>query len=664
MATDRHRARVDRGRLEERMLGLGDEPDVPADMSSRVLRIAVVGMMLLTAICARAESEQRLHAQTDLTGLSLEQLGEIVVTSVSRREERWSEAAASIFVITAEDIRRSGATTLPEALRLAPNLDVARADANQYAISARGFNNVLANKMLVLVDGRTVYTPLFSGVFWEAQHVMLEDVDRIEVISGPGATLWGANAVNGVINVISRTAAQTQGTLASVHAGGRERGGSVRYGGEFAQGAGAYRVYGTARDLSSTRRENGAGIRDGSALGQAGFRTDWSSGASALTLSGDAYRSRIEQDPEARTIGGANVVARWTRRIAEDQSFQVQAYHDHTYRDQPGTFRESLDTFDVQLQHGIRLAGRHRVLWGGGYRYAIDRVENSAVLAFLPPDRTLRWANVFVQDEIALTDAVALTLGGKQESNPYTGSEFLPNVRLAWRPAPGRFVWGAFSRAVRAPARIDREYFVPGNAPFVIAGGPSFVSEIAAVTELGYRMQVSPAVSFSVTAFHSRYDRLRSVEPKPGGAELENRIDGKTWGTEGWASVRVTDAWRLIGGGTVLRERLEREEGSRDVIGLPALGNDPRFWWSVRSQFDVTSRHTFDVGIRRVGARRDPQVPAYTAVDARLGWRATRNLELALVGRNLLDPGHVEWGAAVNRSESARTVLLQAVWRP
>src|SRR5438552_11121534 len=390
----------------------------------------------------------------DIGDLSIEELSNIKITSVSRHAERLSDAPAAIFVITGEDIRRSGATRLSEALRLAPNLEVARTSASSYAISARGFNNTIANKLLVLIDGRTVYTPLFSGVFWDAQDVMLEDVERIEVISGPGATLWGANAVNGVINVITRRAAETQGTLLAAGAGNLERGAAARQGGKLGED-GAFRVYGKVSDRDRTLRADGTSAHDSWDSGQAGFRADWGTAAGAFTLQGDAYRGTIDQASGDIRISGGNVLGRWARQLSGGDRVQVQAYFDNTEREIPGTFTERLNILDVEFQHALRVGSQHSVIWGGGYRRADDHVSNTAAIAFLPADRNLRWGNLFVQDEIALHgDQLRLTLGTKAQSNPYTGTEFLPSARIAWKPDASRLVWSALSRAVRAPARL------------------------------------------------------------------------------------------------------------------------------------------------------------------------------------------------------------------
>jgi iron complex outermembrane recepter protein len=617
-------------------------------------------LLALAFNCSHAADQL---AAADLADLSLEQLANIEVTSVSRRAERLSDAAASIYVITNDDIRRSGVTSLPEALRLAPNLQVARTSASGYAISARGFNNAIGNKLLVLIDGRTVYTPLFSGVFWDAQDVMLEDIDRIEVISGPGGTLWGANAVNGVINVITRKAQATQGTLAAAGGGNLEAGGSVRHGGKFGAD-GHYRVYGKYFDRDNTKRANGTAVADGWDKGQLGFRADWSSGANrGFTLQGDLYDGKEEQAPTGKiNISGGNVIARWNERLAGGSDLRVQFYYDRTKRDQ-ATFGETLDILDVEMQQGLPAVGAHRILWGGGYRSAKDSVRNSAGLAFLPADKDLAWANAFVQDEIRLADGLELTLGIKLESNDYTGWETLPSVRLAWKAAPNRLVWGALSRAVRAPARLDRELFLPANPPFLLAGGPNFESEIANVAEIGYRAQASSTLSYSVTAFYHDFDKLRSLEPLPGGGfVIANGVEGTTQGIEGWGAWQATKSWRFSAGGMYLDKDLKSRPGSLDPTGPAAQGNDPEYQWQLRSSLNLTDRHEFDVIVRNVGSLPNPAVPAYVAVDAWLGWRVSRSVELSLTLQNIFDSEHPEFGAPATRSVFERGAFLKLLW--
>jgi iron complex outermembrane recepter protein len=623
-------------------------------------RSRVAASLLAAGLALPAAAAERTAAE--LADLTLEQLANIVVTSVARREQALGAAATSIYVISPEDIRRSGASSIPEALRLAPNLFVARADTNQYAISARGFANVLANRMLVLIDGRIVYSPLFSGVFWEAQDVMLEDVERIEVISGPGATLWGANAVNGVINVITRTAGDTQGTLITAGAGSNERGGAVRFGGEL-PGNGHYRLYAKYYERDASRRADRARIADESTRGQAGFRADWVAPERIITVQGDVYDADIEQQiGGSRDLSGANLIARWTQQTRGGSRVQVQAYLDRAEREQPGAIRSVLDIFDVELQQGFALGERNQFLWGGTYRRARDDLQNlaPASFGFIPDTRHLTWYSVFAQNEWRVLPELALTAGLKAEHNDYTGVEWLPSLRFAWTPNPGRLLWGTVSRAVRAPSRIDREFFIPASPPFLLAGGPDFKSEVSRVYELGYRAQATPRLSYSLTTFYHDHERLRSQEPGIG-VSLENRIVGSTRGVEAWGSWRVMPSWRLDAGWVELRQKLGPEPGS--LATTAQLGNDPRRWITWRSHLDISARHELDVMARYVGALRNPAVPSYVAVDARWGAWLTKGLQVSLLGENLLDRSHPEWGVAGARAEHRRSVHLKLKWR-
>jgi len=599
----------------------------------------------------------------ELADLSLEELANLEITSVSRRAERLADAPASLFVITGDDIRRSGVTSLPEALRLAPNLEVARIDARQYAISARGFNNSIGNKLLVLIDGRTVYTPLFSGVFWDAQDTMLEDIERIEVISGPGATVWGANAVNGIINVITRRALDTRGTYAEGGIGNQERGVSARHGVEL-DGGGALRVYGKFFERDNTVRANGVAVRDEWRNRQVGFRGDWGTAASGFTLQGDAYDGSIQQAAgNDIVISGGNLLARVNRRLADSDRLQAQVYFDNTARDIPGTFGERINTLDTQAQHIFQAYRDHLVTWGGGYRRAYDQVSNTGVLAFLPAKKTLEWTNLFLQDEIELQPQLRFTLGAKTESNPYTGWEFLPSARLAWKPERSQLLWSALSRAVRAPSRLDRDLFAPGQPPFFLAGGPDFRSEVAKVFELGYRTQPSARLSYSVTGFYAIYDHLRSVEPGPGGAlVLGNKMEGKTKGIEAWGTFQAASWWRLSAGAVLLDQHLQLKPDSGDSTGVAAAGNDPKHQFTLRSSLDLSGDQQFDVMARYVGDLPNPQVQAYTAVDARYAWRMRRDLELSLTGTNLFDRRHPEFGTVATRSEIERSIFLRLKW--
>ena len=595
-------------------------------------------------------------AAADLADLSLEQLTRVTVTSVSRREETLLEAAASLYVITQDDIRRSGATTIPEVLRLAPNLHIARADANQYAISARGFNNVLANKLLVLIDGRTVYTPLFSGVFWEAQDVILADVARIEVISGPGATLWGANAVNGVINITTLPAARTQGALAYGVAGNLEKGAAVRYGGALGEG-GHFRVYAKYSDREGLGTREGVDIGDDSRRLAGGARFDWGRAASQFTLQGDAYRGEVDRSP-MREFSGANLLGRWTRKLDGGSSLHVQAYFDRTTRRHENTFREELEKLDAEAQHHMRF-GAHQLVWGGGYRRARDEIENSAAQAFLPPNRTLTWKNLFVQDEVRIAPRLNVTLGAKAEHNPYTGTEWLPSARIAWHPDAAHLVWGALSRAVRAPSRLDRELFFPGEPPFLLVGSTVFESEVARVAELGYRAQASQALSLSATLYHHDYPNLRSIRLVSGSPAFANDLEGRIRGLEAWGSWRPSPEWRLSGGFVVQDIERRPRAGRVDLGGIGSLGNDAERWAMLRSSWTPRSDLDIDVAVRHVG-KLQSVAPGYTALDVRFAWRPLKGLELSLTAQNAADRDHFEWS---NRVVNERNVAFRVEWR-
>ena len=629
--------------------------------TGRLIRLALIAFLTLSfALPAIGDDRDT----TSLADLSLEELSDLVVTSVSRRAEPLAEAAASIYVITSEQIRRSGATTLPEALRLAPNLHVARADANQYAISARGFNSVLANKMLVLLDGRTIYSPLFSGVFWEAQHIVLENVDRIEVISGPGGTTWGTNAVNGVINVITRSARETQGVMAAVGAGTTIN----TVVGRVGMGLGAtghVRVYGRLSDLESTERADGSEVGDESQRAVGGFRADWGDSVKTFSIQGGVMHADISQGPvDDRVVENQYVLADWNRSFASGHGLKVQAWYDRSTRDQPGSIDEVLDSYDLEFFHQLPKLGAHDVLWGGGYRYQADQLENLGLgVAFIPADRNLEYANVFVQDRVRLFDDLHLTAGFRAERNLSTQWEYLPNVRLAWQADSRRLIWGSWSRAVRAPARIDRELFSPANPPFfVLAGGPDFESEIAEVGEIGYRASPSNRLSYSITGFMQDYDRLRSYEPTPDGPQFRNGVEATSTGGEAWLTVRPTPWLDVVAGWTELRLDVETDPGVTNLPGN-SPGNDPHHWGTLRTSFTMRGKHHLDLWVRYVGSLPSPEVPDYTSLGARVAVALPKAIELSVTGFDLFDASHAEWGVFPGRPEFEPSVYAYLRWQ-
>ncbi|MFL6672769.1 MAG: TonB-dependent receptor plug domain-containing protein [Massilia sp.] len=614
-----------------------------------------------------------LAADRELTSLSLEQLSDVVITSVSRQEERLANAAASVFIISSNDIARSGARTLPEALRLAPNLQVAHTDARNYAITARGFNSVFANKLLVLIDGRSIYSPLFSGVFWDVQDVVMADIERIEVISGPGATIYGSNAVNGVINIITKSAKDTQGGLAAAAGGAHEQVGTLRYGGRLPSN-GHFRVYGKTLREESTRAENGRETRTGFARRQAGFRADWDLAQAGLALSGDAYDGALEQlGTRDIRVAGANLSGTVSARLEGGSELRAQLIVDHVERDQPNAYDDHLNTVDLELQHNVRIGERHRLAWGGGYRYSLDRISaNGNAFAFLPPELSMHWGNAFVQDEIDLGRGIKATLGLKGEHNNYTGFEYLPNVRLAWTPDSTRLWWTSLSRTVRAPSRIDRDLFAPatpimaGGVPrYAIGGGPDFVSEVAKVLELGYRAQPMEQLSYSVTAFVSDYDKLRTVEPQATGPTIfRNLGEGRVRGVEAWWRWQPVERWRLVGGVVAQHVGTSLAPNSRDLTGATGLATgDPARRWTLRSSLDISDFHQLDVTLRYTSRLPNPAVPGYYEMDAEWSWKAMPGLDVSLIGQNLLHASHPEFGAPGGRSAFERALLLKVVKR-
>ncbi len=601
----------------------------------------------------------------DLVELSLEELANIQITSVSKRSESINDAAASIFVITNNDIQRSGVSSLPEALRLAPNLQVAQDSARNYAITARGFNSVFNNKLLVLIDGRTVYSPLFSGVFWDAQDVVLEDIDRIEVISGAGATLWGANAVNGVINIITKSASQTQGGLVSLSGSGEESYLSIRYGGALDNG-GNFRVYGKHADRNdNTNPATRRSLDDGFNRDKAGFRADWVNENKKLTLQGDFYDGYLSQsNTNDIQISGANLLARMNTTLSNGSNLSLQGYLDYTYRNQPAAFKENLTTADIEVKHDWKLSDKHNFTWGGGYRAGFDRLENDGV-AFMPASKNLNWGNVFAQDEIMLTEKLRMILGMKLEHNNYTGLEYLPNARLAWKFADNQLLWTSASRSVHAPSRIDKDFIAPGFISLV--GGPHFGTEKAYTYEVGYRATPTNKTSISVTGFYTEYDELRTLDLDLSALELEfkNNASARSHGLEMWGSWQVRDDLKLSGGLVVQDVSLNTPQ--TDILQGSGFGiNDSSSHSLLRISYDIKPNHLLDATVRYMGKLRKLDVPAYSALDIRYGWKINKDLEFSVVGQNLLDSKHIEFADPVRTSAASpeydRRLFAKVQW--
>lgn len=617
----------------------------------------------LTVTSGAAAADADANSVAALSSMSIEELANIKIVSVSRKAEPLSGAPAAIYVITNEDIRRSGKTSIPEMLRLAPNLVVAGVDSSTFAISARGFNSTTANKLLVQIDGRSIYTPLYSGVFWDAQDVMPDDLDRIEVISGPAGTLWGGNAVNGVINILTRSSRDTQGLVANVGGGNFERSAGARYGGKINDDA-TYRVYAKGFDRLDTVKASGVSAKDAWENAQGGFRLDWNPNTDTVMITGDVYSGSIQQPVGAdKTISGGNVLARWVHPLPDGSSIGARVYYDRVSRDYPGTFGEARNTYDAFLQYQFPLGTRQEIVAGAEYRTSADHITNSPTIMFLPADRTLDLGNAFVQDSITLTKRLKLTVGVRLEHNTYTGWENMPSARLGWKINDKTLLWSAISRAVRTPSRIDRDFYSPG----VLAGGPDFQSEELTAYELGYRAQPTQRLSFSISAFYNVYNDLRSFEPatagKPFPVVFVNNIEGHTYGGEMWGNYEVNDWWRLSAGFNMLQEELKFKPGTSQLGGIQTAGNDPSHKITVRSSMNLSHDVELDVGLRMMGALPNPRVPGYAAVDGRVGWNVSDHVTLALTADGLLNRRHPEFGAAGTRSDLGRTFYVSLKWK-
>lgn len=638
--------------------------------ASRIGRAPWALAVVATILFVRPVAGQATDTTTGrLKNLTLEQLMSIEVTSVSKRPERLSETASAIQVITAEDIRRSGATNLAEALRLVPNLQVAQVNASQYAISARGFNNVLANKLLVLIDGRTVYTPLYAGVFWDVQNPPLIDIDRIEVISGPGGALWGANAVNGVINIITRKAGETQG-LAAEAAAGTEwlADGMARYGGSLSR-AFKGRVYAEGFKRGSTFRGDSIDAHDEWHMYQGGFRIDGTpSSRTDLTVQSDLYYGRPNPDGATPvTAAGGNLLTRWSHQLSGRSDFQLQVYYDRSYRDFNNGFTEDLKTYDFDWQHRFELGSRQEIIWGLNVRLMDHRTDNLELFAFLPESKLLHLYSGFVQDEITLArDRLRLTLGVKPEHNDYTGWEVQPSGRLAWTPDSRQTIWAAVSRAVRTPARIDRDFtlsIAPG-VPFIIGG--NLQSEEMVAWELGWRLQAGRLASLSVSTFYNDYDDIRSAEPGPPPLGIPvtfaNGVAGHSEGVEIASTLQPTSTWRLRAGYTFLSRELHRKPGSADLNNATAESDDPKHQFLVESNLDLGRHVAWDAVLRYVDALPSPFVPSYFGLDLRLAVRLAPRLELSVAGQNLLQHRHREFIPSAATASIERGAYVKVTW--
>jgi iron complex outermembrane receptor protein len=650
------------------------------------------------ATFAAAQTPSSSSSSLDLKKVSLEQLMNIEVTSVSRSEEPLSSVPAALTVVTSDDIRRSGATTVPEALRGVPGIQVARERSDAWALSSRGFSSVNSEKLLVLSDTRSIYTPLVSGVFWAVQDYLLHDIDRIEVIRGPGASLWGSNAVNGVINITTKSAKDTQGLYIETAAGTEERATlAARFGGTLGE-RGYYRVFGKYFDRDASRVPAGLSPDDWN-MGHGGFRADWeSTPRDTLTVQGDVYRGEVgliapsfmiigrsqqHDGPLRAQLGGGNVLGRWRHRSSNQRDLQVRVYYDRTHRDDP-SYVDTLNTFDADVQQRVAIGRRHELTGGVNYRVTDSTNTGKGIFNLDPPSSRDQLFSGFIQDQIRITDRLRVTAGTKLEHNDFSGSELQPTVRVAWEVRPRSLVWGSVSRAVRVPTRIERDVAVDVAelAPDTIArlvGNDDFDSEKLVAFEAGYRWQALPTLVVDAAAFHNRYTGLASLElgtpaidPGDGRTVIpivnRNLNDGHSSGLEIQVTIDPTPTWRVSASSSTLG--IDITPGGQDLNRSAFLdGASPRHQLAIQSTLDLPHRVQVDALLWHVTKlRRLPQsvtgegVPAYAELNTRLAWRAWTHAELSVVGQNLLHADHPEFGVAASRGNTQRAVYASVAW--
>jgi iron complex outermembrane receptor protein len=633
----------------------------------------------------------------ELKLLSLEELMDLEVRSVSGAFERRREAPAAVSVVTNEDIRRSGATTIPQALSGVPGIHVGRRSASSWAVSARGFSSVSSEKLLVMSDTRSIYTPLFSGVFWDVQEYLMEDVDRVEVIRGPGATLWGSNAVNGVINITTKHSQLTQGVHLESSVGTEERvSAGARYGGRLG-GDGYFRVFGKfverdasfAPDLASS---------DDARLGHLGFRADLDvSGRDALTIQGSGYRGDVGQlSPSAIVIGrptpqgdlnirvhGGNLLSRWVRTLDDGAMLQLRAYYDYTRRNDP-TFLDDLHTGDVDLQHRFTPLPRNEVVWGVTYRFTQNRNAGKGVFAVDPPSSADHLIGAFVQDQLTIADRLRITVGTKLERNDFSGTEVQPSARLSWNVAVNHAVWASASRAVRVPTRLERDIAIdvtdPAEDPvFRLLGNDEFGGEDLLAFEVGYRWQIVAPLFLDVAVFHNRYEGLASLEVGPSFVDSssgqtvvplynDNLTDGVSRGIETLVTFSPVQAWRLTASHAYVD--LSLDPGGQDLNrGQSLEGATPRHQLSLRSYLDIGSGFQLDALFRhQTDIERLPAIPSgegidgYAELDVRVAWQIG-SVGLSVIGQSLLHDHHIEFGEPLARGGIERGVYAKIVWR-
>ncbi|MCB1984964.1 MAG: TonB-dependent receptor [Burkholderiales bacterium] len=648
-------------------------------LKSFIFFIAINCFAGMTIAAGKTVSDQ-------LFDLSIEDLMQIEVTTVSRRSQKLTEVAAAAYVITNEDIRRSGATSIPDALRMAPGVQVERVSTDKWAVSIRGFNGVYANKLQVLMDGRSVYNPIFAGVLWEQQDTLLEDIERIEVIRGPAAAVWGANAVNGVINIITKKAADTQGALLTAGGGSFEHGFfGARYGGKINE-ATPFRFYakGFTRDhLTSTTGDN---IHNQWHSSRGGFRLDHMRGIDQFTLQGDLFYNangdtvdqsqfNLSNIPLGSSRGhqeGGNIRVRWDRVYSEQSAVMLQIYYDRVRNQFLPIGDSDAESFDVDFQHRLSLMEKHNITWGLNYRLYHNTVFDSVLTQFSPREQTNHQFGVFIRDEISLLpERLSLTVGTRLDHNDFTGLEVQPNARLMWTPNSSNSVWMSISRAVRIPSRFEQDVTtvvrqiqgLPGFSVLpipllaTVKGSSSFGSEKLIAYELGYRHQITQQASVDLAGFVNDYSQLRSAglgtistdSGFPGQLlvpiVLNNKAAALTYGFEVSADWKPLNQWRLQASYSYLNMDIDSSELVNQLD--PTTGGAdkvaPTHRLSFRSNYDFSEKLQLNLWLRYVNKISFYDIPSYVTMDANLTFKPVKNVELFLVGQNLFSENHREF---------------------
>ncbi|PTQ76604.1 iron complex outermembrane receptor protein [Nitrosomonas oligotropha] len=650
----------------------------------RTFAVKFLVIALLTDLTSMAAAQSN-SASNQLLGLSLEELMDIKVTTVSRRPQKLSEVASAVFVITQDDIRRSGATNIPDALRMAPGVQVDRLGTDKWAVSIRGFTGRFANKLQVLIDGRSVYNPVFSGTLWEQQDTLMEDIERIEVIRGPAATVWGINAVNGVINIITKKAADTQGTLLTAGGGSFEQGfAGVRYGGKLNEDT-PFRLYAKGFARHHTDAPSNASNRDQWQSARGGFRIDHHRGNDQFTLQGDIFSNAIGDTYDKSVISlpsspannvrgqneGGNIRFRWDRTLSEQSSILLQTYYDRVRYQISPIFSFDTESFDIDAQHRFSLWERHNITWGGNYRLYHSKVFDNGFIKLTPEDRTNHVYSGFLRDDITLIpDRLYFNLGTRLDHNDFTGLEIQPSARLAWTPNTENTLWLSISRAVRTPARAENDATldflqfnnVPGLSllpfPFkaVFHGSHSFQSEKLLAYETGYRHRFSPQASVDIAGFVNDYSELRDFSL--GGFSLstglprqiitsvltDNSASALTYGFELSGDWKPTQKWRLQGNYSFIDMRISSSSLTKDfdssVSGADTV--TPQHRISLRSNYDLSDKLDVNLWLRYISDIAYYNLPGYVTADAKVSYRPAKNIELFAVGQNLFSRNHQE----------------------